>query len=256
MEKRFEIYNKEGQKIVGLINFPHQGEKSTMPIILCHGFKGYMAQAFLKTSAEYLENFGCTVFRFDATNGIGESEGDIYNCTVTHYVNDLLCIIDYVSAISDLNLNKLTVFGTSMGGLVAVITASKDFRVKIITAHSAAFDWSIIKTHPDLTHPVDESRDLEFVSKSKGFTFKVNYELVTDGLKYDSYKLLKTLRIPTLLIHSGQDEAVSVEFSKKALEASAGQPKRLVIIPGATHNPQSEFIKPIFSEVAAFISTL
>lgn len=256
MEKKFEIHNKEGQKIVGLTNFPESCEKPVVPIILCHGFKGYMAQDFLKTSAEYLENFGYTVFRFDSTNGIGESDGDIYNCTPTHYVDDLSCVIDYVSAIPNLDLNKLTVFGTSMGGFVAAIAASRDSRIKIIATHSAAFDWSIIRTHPDLTRSIEEGHDLEFISKSKGFIFKVNYELVTDGLKYDAYKLLKTLKIPTLLIHSGDDEAVSVDFSRKAFEVSAGKPKKLVIIRGATHLPKSEFIKPIFSEITSFISSL
>jgi len=67
---------------------------------------------------------------------------------------------------------------------------------------------------------------------------------------------LNILKIPTLLIHSGEDEAVPLNFSKKALEVSAGQPKKLVIIPDATHNPQGEFAKSVYSAVNHFILEL
>lgn len=255
MEKKFEIYNEEGQKIVGLVDSPESSEKSAVPIILCHGFKGYATQPLLKIGTEYLVSRGYTVFRFDATNGIGESGGDIYNCTVTHYVDDLLCVIDYVSKIPNLNLDKLTVFGTSMGGLVAVIAASKDPRIKIIATHSASFDPNLIRDHPDLIHPTKDNEDLEFVSKGKGLVIKVNYELVNDGLKYDAFSLIRGLDIPMLFLHSGKDEGISVEHSKRAFNVSLSKNKKLVVISEATHFPTDKpTIESIFSEVVLFTS--
>lgn len=234
-EKTFTVRNKQGLGINGLLNLPvSAGGKLLTPIILLHGFKGFMRMPMLELLAESLVKLGYAVYRFDATNSLGESGGDIYNSTVTQYLADTGTVLGYLMEQKNLDLEKLAVFGTSMGGLIAVLLAETDNRVKRLVTHSAALDWNILRQHPDLTG-WQEGEWLEFMSKSQGRKIKVSFNLLTDGIKYDPYPGLARLNIPKLFLHSGTDEAIPLSFSERAYKEAAS-PKKLVIIPGASHN--------------------
>ncbi|MEK7611008.1 MAG: alpha/beta fold hydrolase [Patescibacteria group bacterium] len=250
---QFDLRNASGQKIVGLLNLPGGLERPLPPIILVHGLKGFMRMPMLEMLANSLVKLGYAVYRFDGTDGIGESSGNIFDSTVTHYLGDLSVVLDYVSQQPDLNLEKLSVFGTSMGGLVATLAAGRDPRIKRLITHSAAFDWNILRQHPDI---IDwrEGEWIEFVSKSKGVRIKVGFDLFTDGIKYNAYKVLRQLPIPKLFMHSGQDEAIPVEFSKRAFREAA-EPKKLVIIDSASHNiTNSGLVEKLAYEISIFLN--
>ncbi len=254
-EEKFEIFNKEGQKIVGYKVYENTMNGQT-PIILCHGFKGYMALPFISELARLLVGKGYSVFKFDFTNGIGESDGNIRNSSVTHYVNDLEKVVDYVVNLPETNKDKLTVIGTSMGGLVAVVAAAKDKRIRRLVTHSPALDWKTLFDHPDL---LEKKKDkyLKFMSKSKNLVLEVDYKLYTDGVKYDAYKLLGGLKIPSLFLHSEQDEAIPVDYSKRALKVSGAHTKEMYLIPGAIHNPKdSNTIRQIAEKIDNFLSKI
>ncbi len=252
-ESTFEVRNNHGLLITGLVNLPLADRKELpAPIILLHGFKGFMRMPTLALLAESLVRLDYAVYRFDATNGIGESGGDIYNCTVTQYLADARTVLDYVVEQKNLDLDRLTVFGTSMGGLIATLLAEEDARVKRLVTHSAALDWNILRKHPDITG-WQEGEWLEFMSKSKGRKIKVDFNLLTDGIKYDPYPDLARLTIPKLFLHSGSDEAIPLVFSERAYKEAAS-PKKLVIIPGATHNlTDQSFINQMVTAIHTFL---
>jgi pimeloyl-ACP methyl ester carboxylesterase len=211
-----------------------------------------MEQPFFRLLAEGLTEEGYAVLRFDATNGIGESEGDIYNCTVTGYLQDGAAVLDYANRQPSLDFSRLAIFGTSMGGLVATLLAERDARVRFLIPHSPALNWHILKEHPDLTG-WQEGEWLEFISKSKGKRFKVGFDLYTDGLQYDAYRELSKLKIPKLFLHSEKDEAIPLAFSQKAYRL-ASPPKKLIVVPGATHNPSEvEVIQRFVREMTLFL---
>lgn len=234
-EEKFYLKNRQGQMICGLLDLPEGAKRPMRPILLLHGFKGYMNMPFISGLTERLTAKGAGVFRFDFTNGLGESEGNIYDCTVSHYLDDLMEILDYVVYRCETSGGDLAVFGTSLGGLIATLAAEKDARIKFLITHSPAYDWSILRKHPDITS-WQEGEWIQFISKSKGMKFKVDFNLLTDGLRYDPYPELKSLAIPKLFIHSGADEAVPLELSQRAFNEAA-PPKELLILPKTGHNP-------------------
>ncbi len=252
-EKTFEVRNNHGLLIKGLVNLPLADRKELPPpILLLHGFKGFMRMPMLSLLAESLVKLGYAVYRFDATNGLGESAGDIYDCTVTQHLADARTVLDCVVEQENLDLERLAVFGTSMGGLIATLLVEEDARVKRLITHSPALDWNILRKHPDLTSWC-EGEWMEFMSKSKGRKIKVDFNLLTDGIKYDPYPGLARLNIPKLFLHSGSDEAIPLSFSERAYK-EAVSPKKLVIIPGATHNlTDQSFINQMVTAIHTFL---
>jgi len=53
---------------------------------------------------------------------------------------------------------------------------------------------------------------------------------------FDSAQALKKFKGPTLIIHGGKDELLSVSLGKRLFQASAGSPKQFVLLPGSQHD--------------------
>lgn len=115
IEETFFTRNPLNQRVVGLIN--HKKPKEATPaLILAHGFKGSKEQRYLEYLARHLcEDF--VVIRFDFTNGVGESDGDIFNITVGHYVEDLKTVISFAkNELYYVDGKKIALFGANLGG--------------------------------------------------------------------------------------------------------------------------------------------
>ena len=53
--------------------------------------------------------------------------------------------------------------------------------------------------------------------------------------KFDSIAKIRTVRLPVLIVHGADDRMVPSRFSQ-ALYDAASQPKKLLMVEGATHN--------------------
>ena len=67
---------------------------------------------------------------------------------------------------------------------------------------------------------------------------KLNYSFVEDYRKYDTYKLAREIKIPTLIIHGDADESVPMSQSQKLAKIIPNA--KLVLVEGADHRYTEE----------------
>lgn len=250
MTEKFFVLNSKGQRIVGIADY--QKQKSPA-VIICHGFKGIKEEELLVKLSDRLFKNGFSTFRFDFTNGLGESYGKIENITITQELDDLKAITNFVYNNLNIDKNRIGLAGHSLGGMLAILYASQDKRIK-----AAAPLSPVLKL--DITPAINQG--LPFVLKwkkqgfqifhsySKNIDVKVNYAFYEDGKKYDSVEAARKLKIPIFFVHGDKDDAVPVEHSKMMYK-SAKEPKKILIIKGSDHSfTKKEHLNEVTNRVA------
>jgi dienelactone hydrolase len=224
--------NSKGMKIVGILQTP-EGKGQFPAVIICHGFKGVKQQEHMTRIAEDLAKGGFVALRFDFTNGLGESEGDMYNLTVTGELDDLNSAIDFVKSLKYVNKN-IGITGASLGGFDCLLIASERSDVKCMVGLSSLFHFSKSK---GMEERIKEAKEKGYaVVKSATFnkTFKISKQFFDDALGYDIESAVKKIKCPVLIIHGEKDESISLQEAK-ALYSSLACEKDLKIIKNAPH---------------------
>jgi fermentation-respiration switch protein FrsA (DUF1100 family) len=158
---------------------------------------------------EWLPRRGYNVFVFDY-RGYGGSEGSPEPRGV---FEDSTAALDYVRARSDVDPEKLVVFGQSLGGAnaIAVVGSGDRAGVKAIAIESTFYSYSSIAS--------------EKVSGTGSFM---------DDTYAPERFIGAVAPMPFLLIHGTADQVIPYAHSKRLFE-KAGEPKRLVTIEGGAH---------------------
>jgi uncharacterized protein len=179
---------------------PHA--KST--IIFAHGNAGTMGDRLMKV--KYFYDLGLNVLIFDY-RGYGKSEG---HPTEQGIYCDAQAAYDYLKTRSDVDMNKIIVYGASLGGIAAVDLAVHRPIAALIVDSS-----------------ITSARE----------TAKIFYPYVPSffmQLKFDSINKVKKITIPKLFLHSPDDRTVPYSMGQK-LFAAAAEPKEFITSSGG-HN--------------------
>lgn len=235
MQQDVIFHNSKKQKIVGNIHIP-SGDGPFPAVIVAHGFKGFKDQPHIVSCANALCKAGFVALRFDTSNGIGESDGDVFDCDMTGYLDDLRCALDFLETRDYVDPSRIGLTGHSFGGQAVLITAARDRRVKVIVPQCATFQSGKSRLLVDKDKWKAQGYRL-FESSSKGIMFKVSYHFLEDRLKYDDNMmsdLARKISIPTRVIQSEKDESVPLESGRHLYETLNCE-KDLRIIKGAPH---------------------
>ncbi len=235
MEKDVSFKNGKNQKIVGNLHVP-SGKGLFPAVIILHGFKGFKDQQHIKLCAGALCDGGFVAFRFDSSNGVGESDGDIFDADMTGYLDDIQCALEYLEGIDVVDNSRIGLTGHSFGGQALLITAARDERIKVIVPQCATFQFGQSRLLNDLEVWKTQGYKV-FSSTSKRREFKVGYHFIEDRLNYDDnfmVELVKGISIPTRVIQSENDESVSLESGKHLFETLTCE-KDMHIIKDAPH---------------------
>src|SRR3990167_8718330 len=173
-------------------------------LILLHGYpadKGDILPARL-----YLhEHYHLLFFDF---RYLGQSGGH-YSTAGKEEVLDLLAAIQYLHS---RGIHEVGVWGFSMGGAVALMAAHKAPEIKAIIAESsyARLDWMAEEYYhlPFIRYP------LALLTRLWGWIF-----LVYDIKKVSPANAAEQLTLPVLILHSKQDEVVSVRHALRLQNA-------------------------------------
>jgi pimeloyl-ACP methyl ester carboxylesterase len=149
----------------------------------------------------------------------GDSGGDFCSFGVLEK-RDLSRALDAVHA------DSAVLFGSSLGGSIALEAAAIDPRIRGVIAQSAFADL----------HQVAKERTPFFATKSQiaeafALVEKEGHFRVDDA---SAVKAAANIHVPVLLIHGGADDETSPEHSR-LIEAALKGPKELVIVAGADH---------------------
>ncbi|MGZ7442937.1 alpha/beta hydrolase family protein [Paenibacillus sp. TH7-28] len=142
MERQITIkYGTE--EIAANIHYPsenkREGRCQRAPLVLiCHGFVGNrigVDRLFLK-AARVLAAAGFLVVRFDYV-GCGESSGSYGEQDVDSLIAQTRSVLDYGLESFDIDPQRVTLIGHSLGGTVALLAAVRDRRIKNLVLWSS-----------------------------------------------------------------------------------------------------------------------
>ncbi|MEK7859242.1 MAG: alpha/beta fold hydrolase [Elusimicrobiota bacterium] len=197
-------------------------------LIMCHGW-GDNKGELLKQTFFLNQDAGYNLLYFD-NRAHGESEGEITTIGLLETI-DFRAAIEFLKKSKPGLVERLGVFGLSMGAAVAAIAVSEHPEVKAIVLESPFTDFRSV------------------VRQWAWNKFRLPYfplvmltlwilKLRVGDPKVDSHSPIrfidKVAPRPLLIIGGGKDRLMP-ESAVRALHAKAGNPKSLWIIPEATH---------------------
>ncbi len=206
--------------------FVQQQRNARGTILFLHGVGDCKIAGVAIARALYRQGFN--VFLYDSREH-GESEG--YYCTYGFYEkHDVSAVITYLLANKNGSIGKIGVFGTSMGGAVAIQAAALDHRISAVVSEGSFtalrtifvdYQKRIIKL------PWHFLRNVALVQSQKMANFKARLVAPIEDIK--------RVRVPVLISHGKNDSFIKAEYAQSLYDA-ANEPKQLVIVDRAEHN--------------------
>lgn len=173
---------------------PHERQSEAKTIILLHGYPADKGD--ILSIAKFLHS-DYNLFLFDFRY-LGESEGK-YSTAGAKETKDLLAAVQHLRS---KGINEVGVWGFSMGGAVAVMTAPEAPEIKAIISESsyAYLSWMAYELYhvPILRYPLGWLTGL-WAKPLLGISIG----------KVSPAESARELKIPILLIHSTQDQVIS-----------------------------------------------
>ena len=254
MVKKISFLNDKRQNIVGLLNIPN-GRGPFPAVIICHGLKGYKEQAHLKSLASALASQGLAALRFDFTNEVGKSFGQLENVKFSQELKDLKAAIDYLTRQKFVDAGRIGLVGHSLGSQLVFHYAPTDRRVKVLAGLAGSYIrgkglTNLEKQAQAYLPPASRKNYFYIYSKRTKKRYKIKIDFYYDLLKHDTSARIKKIKIPALLVHGTKDYNVALLNSRKVYRMLKG-PKKLAIILGAPHtwrgkaDPGGKFQKKI-----------
>ena len=198
---------------------------SDVTLLFFHGNAGNIGDRV--ENIRRLHEIGLQVFILDY-RGYGLSEG---SPSEQGLYEDAQAAYAHLLSRDDVDKERITIFGRSLGGAVAVDLASRVpcRRLILESTFSSAADMA--------------GHILPILPLGR---------LVTE--RFDSASKIDKVRAPLLQFHGTQDEIVPYRLGQK-LHESAREPKEFVPIPGATHN-DTYFVggRTYFEKIRSFLS--
>lgn len=226
--EKVNFKNKNGDDLSGYLELPLNQDPHNF-VLFAHCFtcnKNFFAA---KNISRTLAQNGYGVLRFDFT-GLGESEGDFADSNFSGNIQDLLAAATYLE--QEFKAPSLLI-GHSLGGAAVLFAAKEIESVKAVTTIAAP------STTAHVQHLIENNVDeIEKNGEAKvnigGRSFKIKKQFLEDIDKHELKPYLSELRKSLLIMHSPQDNIVSINNAEE-LYVAARHPKSFVSLDGAEH---------------------
>ncbi len=231
MERREVRFDVDQIDIRGEVYIPK--DKGAFPALcICHGIpagpphpgdRGYPLLAERFCSAGFMT----MIFNF---RGTGASRG---NLDILGWCRDLKAAINYLCTCPEVDKTRLSLLGFSGGAAASAYVASHEPRVTSIALCACPARFGFLTERQDATSLIDHFRHIGVI-RDKDFPQSVDEWL--NGFEHISpiEWVDKLASIPLLIVHGEQDEVVPLSHAWSLYE-KAGEPKKIVIIPGGRH---------------------
>lgn len=237
MKRNFTL-KVDNLNLPGELYLPETTRKPSPGLCLCHGIPSGQPGSSDDTGYPGLAEKFCAagfislIFSF---RGAGEAQG---NLDMLGWTRDLKVAIDYLASLPEVDKSRLCLLGSSAGAAISVYVAANDPRVSSLVTFACPSEFSFLTDERQARATIDHFRSIGVI-RDPSFPPSVAEWL-------DGFKAVSPLRWidkisprPLLLIHGDKDNLVPVEHARKLYE-KAGEPKELVIIPGAGHRLRLE----------------
>jgi len=224
--ERVSFVTGDGVTLAGWLIGSDRSGKKTPAIIICHGLGANKSD--FTDLAVFLARRGYLVLTFDF-RAHGESGGTRTSLGY-HEQNDVRAALHYLSSRPEVDQGRIGIFGFSLGGSTAILTAAETRKFRAVVADSA------------FTSLRDQA--LQAIT---GFYHLPAFPFV--GLSVLGYELYFQTRVrnidpesvigsispaPVLIIAGEGDDLIPAENGRKLYRA-AQEPKELWVIPKALH---------------------
>jgi pimeloyl-ACP methyl ester carboxylesterase len=228
VEKRIEFRNDWKERIVGV----YDKRKSKELLILCHGFQSSKEHQAIVRIARQLGAKGWSTLRFDFS-GHGESEGAA-ELSFVKQVSEVGSAIRHIGK----GYPNVILVGLSMGAMMAALAALKYKAVcRLITINGFFYMRGLGR---------------QYLGFLLGALFNRN---LRESLCY-YYKGFRPCRIsvPTLVIHSRQDDRVQSRQSERFYRRLNAE-KRLELLPAGDHDlSRQRYVSKVLDKVLAWLA--
>ena len=120
--------NRQGKEIIGF--FDHlEFEEKGKPIVIISPSYGETKKSAIMISYHLVTN-GFNIIRYDSTDHVGESEGEMVDSTLSKAKEDLLSTIDFAE--ERFGAKDVVVVARSLGNLPAIKAAAEDERIRLL----------------------------------------------------------------------------------------------------------------------------
>jgi putative redox protein len=226
--KRVHFTNEKGQKLAAKLELPID-KKPEAFAIFAHCFTCNMNLNAVKHISTALTERGFGVLRFDFT-GLGQSEGDFADTNFSSNVQDLICAAGFLGEYYQ--APKL-IIGHSLGGTAAIFAGSVIESIQAIaTIGAPSSPVHVKKQFGEYLETILSENQAEVELAGRPFTIKKQF--IEDLQEQDIKAVTDELRKPILILHSPQDNTVSIDNAAK-LYSNAIHPKSFVSLDGADH---------------------
>jgi uncharacterized protein len=224
-EAKVSFVNRRGQALDGILHYP----AAVIPragVILCHGMGSNKESDKLALLSQELARRRLLALRFDFAYA-GKS-GKFEEITYSGGVEDLQAAFAFMR---DRQTRKIAIFGSSMGGTVALLFAAEQPALATVVTIAAP-------AHPELfTSRLLTPAQVEEWRKT-GHTFyhgqRINVSLLHDLENLDVPAAARKISCPVFILHGDQDDVVPVEEAHELYGYLCGL-KKLSIVQGADH---------------------
>lgn len=227
-KKNVSFENSNSKTLKGVLELPFNENPENF-VLFAHCFtcnKNFHAPSNISKS---LASKGYGVLRFDFT-GLGDSEGDFEDTNFSGNVNDLVSAAEFLK--KEYSAPTL-IIGHSLGGAAALFAALKIDSIQAIVTINAPSNLSHVQKHFESSLDVIEKEGSANI-KIGGRSFKIKKHFIEDLRSNEDSKALGEIRKPLLIMHSPQDEIVSIKHAEE-LYQSAWHPKSFITLNGADH---------------------
>jgi pimeloyl-ACP methyl ester carboxylesterase len=231
-EEKISFTNSRGDTLSGVLHHPkHNPARGA--VILCHGMESDKNSEKLVFLGRELARRGILALRFDFAY-VGESTGKFADLTYTGELADLQAAYALVAS---RHQGKTAIFGSSMGGTVALMFAAQEPSVAALITVAAPL-------HPE-KFPAKILTPVQLREwRERGFLLyygkRLNASLLIDLENIDVLACARKVTCPVLILHGDADKVVPIEEAYE-LHDCLTQTKRLSILEGSDHrlsNPE------------------
>jgi len=226
--EKVSFKNKNGDDLSGYLELPFNQDPHNF-VLFAHCFtcnKNFFAA---KNISKTLALNGYGVLRFDFT-GLGESEGDFADSNFSGNIQDLLAAANFLN--QEFKAPSL-IIGHSLGG-AAVLFAAKELQSVKAVATIAAPSTTAHVQHLIENNVEEIEKNGEAQVNIGGRSFKIKKQFLEDIEKHELKSYLADLKKSLLIMHSPQDNIVSIKNAEE-LYIAARHPKSFISLDGSEH---------------------
>ncbi len=235
-----EFANARQERLVGML---HGSVRRNMAIT-CHGLFSHKDTPKHVYLAERLAAQSVSTLRFDFA-GCGASGGHLFDTSYSQRMQDLDAAITYLCR---RGAERFAVFGSSVGGAVALLCAARDERiVAVATLGAVAHPVELLERYPQAC---DDFAQLGYADMPQG---RLGPQFYYDSMAHEVVSAVGVLHAPLFVLHGLEDQVVPCSDAHDI--AAAARNASLELVDGADHTfSQLVHMRPAMTRTATFLA--